>query len=100
MNDLVFVKYNRALRRHYNLRDTIDPISLDKLDDSNEWLVGENDRLGENSDEEMFDDDLTRGHISKASGAEEPAYFTREKNLLRKLRVVVLVRLSKREKQR
>ncbi|XP_073059753.1 uncharacterized protein [Primulina eburnea] len=34
LNDLVFIKYNRALKRRYDLRDKIDPISLDDIDDS------------------------------------------------------------------
>ncbi|CAL5349728.1 unnamed protein product [Camellia sinensis] len=51
LNDLVFVKYNRALRRRYNSRDTIDPIALTDVDESNEWLVG---RMEE---ELVFEDD-------------------------------------------
>ncbi|XP_075500617.1 uncharacterized protein LOC142539215 [Primulina tabacum] len=41
LNDLVYIKYNRALRRRYDMRDTIDPISLADIDDSNEWLMGD-----------------------------------------------------------
>lgn len=40
LNDLVFIKYNRTLRRRYNARNVIDPISLDNIDDTNEWLTG------------------------------------------------------------
>ena len=40
MNDLVYIKYIRALKRRYNLRDTIDPISMKDIEDSNEWLTG------------------------------------------------------------
>ncbi|XP_039048245.1 uncharacterized protein LOC120188944 [Hibiscus syriacus] len=36
LNNLVYVKYNRALKRRYNHRDVIDPISLDDIDESNE----------------------------------------------------------------
>ncbi|XP_059654196.1 uncharacterized protein LOC132300907 [Cornus florida] len=43
LNDLVFIKYNRALRRRYNMRDTLDPILLDDIDESNEWLTGRMD---------------------------------------------------------
>ncbi|KAM7466519.1 hypothetical protein LguiB_014081 [Lonicera macranthoides] len=39
LNDLVFAKYNRALKHKYKLRDTIDPVALDDIDDSNEWLL-------------------------------------------------------------
>lgn len=80
LNDLVFVKYNRALRRRYDARDRIDPISLADIDDSNEWLVGRMDEDNEvDQDEEfVFDDDyLTWGAVSKATGAEEETYQTR-----------------------
>nr|XP_019702101.1 uncharacterized protein LOC105033135 [Elaeis guineensis] len=40
LNDLVFVKYNRALRHRYNRHDTVDSISLKDIDDSNEWAAG------------------------------------------------------------
>ena len=64
LNDLVYIKYNRALKRRYNERNTIDPISLKDIDDSNEWLIGrmENkDSHGGAQDDFVFDDDnLTR----------------------------------------
>ncbi|XP_010456816.1 PREDICTED: uncharacterized protein LOC104738321 [Camelina sativa] len=41
LNDLVFVKYNRTLQRRYKLKDTIDPINLEDIDDCNECLVEE-----------------------------------------------------------
>ncbi|XP_073138291.1 uncharacterized protein [Henckelia pumila] len=40
LNDLVFIKYNRALKRRYDLRDKIEPISLDDIDEINEWRIG------------------------------------------------------------
>ncbi|XP_047259651.1 uncharacterized protein LOC124892413 [Capsicum annuum] len=39
LNDLVYVKYNRTLARHYDICDTIDPIMLDNIEDANEWLL-------------------------------------------------------------
>ena len=33
--DLVFVKYNRALKRMYNIRDTVGPVSLNDTDNCN-----------------------------------------------------------------
>ncbi|XP_042410286.1 uncharacterized protein LOC121999707 [Zingiber officinale] len=39
LNDLVFIKYNRALRRRYDSRDTIDPLILSEADDGNEWCT-------------------------------------------------------------
>ena len=40
MNDLVYIKYNRALKRRYNECNTIDPIFLKDIGASNEWLIG------------------------------------------------------------
>ncbi|XP_050252405.1 uncharacterized protein LOC126698931 [Quercus robur] len=61
LNDLVFVKYNQKMKARYNKRDVIDPISLDDIDESNEWLLGE---MGAKpsmnvEDELVFDDGLT-----------------------------------------
>ncbi|XP_065856458.1 uncharacterized protein [Euphorbia lathyris] len=79
LNDLVFVKYNRAQKFHRETRDTIDPISLRDIDDSNEWLMGRLDG-GESGD----DDDLVHpneglrwAHVGDAMGADESAYQTR-----------------------
>lgn len=41
LHDFIRIKYNQALKAHYNLWDTIDPIALDDIDDSNKWLAGE-----------------------------------------------------------
>ena len=35
-NDLVFVKYNQALKCRYDARDHIDLISLQDIDEANE----------------------------------------------------------------
>ncbi|XP_050945326.1 uncharacterized protein LOC103499176 [Cucumis melo] len=78
LNDLVFIKYNRALKRQYNLRDIVDPISLRDIDDSNEWLIGRLDDDSEEEDELVFDDDiLTWGDVSRAAGAKEPTFYSR-----------------------
>eukprot|EP00261_Vitis_vinifera_P040221 XP_019081464.1 PREDICTED: uncharacterized protein LOC104882034 [Vitis vinifera] len=75
LNDLVYIKYNRALKRKYNERNTIDPISLKDIDDSNEWLIGrmeDEDSHGGAQDDFVFDDDnLTWGDVARAAGAEE-----------------------------
>ncbi|VFQ83330.1 unnamed protein product [Cuscuta campestris] len=70
LNDLVFVKYNRALMRRHKMRDVIDPIILTTIDDCNEWL------LGEECSEETINEIPVRD-VSRASGAEEPIYYTR-----------------------
>ncbi|KAL0386203.1 UNVERIFIED_CONTAM: hypothetical protein Sradi_3014600 [Sesamum radiatum] len=74
LNDLVFIKYNGALRWRYDARDTIDPILLDEIDESNEWLLRS---LTLDSDEEnatvFEDDDLTWGDVARAVGVDEEA---------------------------
>ncbi|XP_074378716.1 uncharacterized protein LOC141720265 [Apium graveolens] len=75
LNDLVFVKYNRASRRRYELRDKIDPILLNEIDDNNEWLVGKVDgESDEENDDYVFskEDGLTYRDVAKASGTAEP----------------------------
>ncbi|XP_042379959.1 uncharacterized protein LOC121972342 [Zingiber officinale] len=83
LNDLVFVKYNRALKLWYDARDKIDLISLTDIDDSNEWLMGKMDGESDNEEDELIfeGDDLTWDVVARASGAEEPEYCTRGKTL-------------------
>ena len=74
----MFIKYNTALKRRYNLQDIVDPISLKDIDDSNEWLIGRLDDDSEEDDELVFDDDsLTWGDVSRAVGAKEPSFYSR-----------------------
>ncbi|KAK4400266.1 hypothetical protein Sango_1132700 [Sesamum angolense] len=68
-------RYNRVLRRRYDARDTIDPILLDELDESNEWLLG---RLTLDSDEEnayslrfQYLRMMTWGDVARAAGVDE-----------------------------
>lgn len=79
LNDLVFVKYNRALRRRYELRDTIDPILLTDIDDSNEWLVGRLDGESDEDDDFVFSeqDGLSYKDVAIASGVTESRYNSR-----------------------
>ncbi|TYK03327.1 hypothetical protein E5676_scaffold6571G00020 [Cucumis melo var. makuwa] len=74
----VFIKYNRAVKRRYNIRDIVDPISLRDIDDSNERLIGRLDDDSEEEDELVFDDDtLTWGDVSRAAGAKKPTFYSR-----------------------
>ncbi|XP_028092781.1 serine/threonine-protein kinase SRK2I-like isoform X5 [Camellia sinensis] len=57
LNDLVYVKYNRTLRFRYDMRNTLDPISLQNIDESNEWLLGRMDGESDEDNEPVFDDD-------------------------------------------
>nr|KYP76643.1 hypothetical protein KK1_020893 [Cajanus cajan] len=82
LHNLVYVKYNQALKQRYNLKDEVDPISLHDIDECNEWLVEEMD--GDDDDEEaqderVFDGDdpLTWGYVYRASGVGEPIMYTR-----------------------
>ncbi|XP_019226720.1 PREDICTED: uncharacterized protein LOC109208135 [Nicotiana attenuata] len=78
LNDLVYVKYNRALKTRFDLRNIIDPISLDHIDHSNEWLVGEMGVNFEAENELVFggDDDLTWGDVARASGSEDAQTYS------------------------
>ncbi|KAL8456590.1 hypothetical protein ACS0TY_034718 [Phlomoides rotata] len=78
MNDLVYVKYNRALKRRYEARGRLDPISLTNIDESNEWVTG---RMEDDEEDELVfeGDDLMWGVVARASGVDEPAYDTRGK---------------------
>jgi len=51
LDNLVFVKDNRALNCQFNKRDTIVPILLNDIDDSNEWLIR---RMKDNSNNDSF----------------------------------------------
>ena len=70
------------MKAQYDKHDVIDPISLDDIDESNEWLLGE---MGAESsmnveDELVFDDDndgLTWGVVARAIGVGEPRKNTR-----------------------
>ncbi|XP_049385881.1 uncharacterized protein LOC125849992 [Solanum stenotomum] len=75
LNDLVYIKYNRTLKCHYDARDLIDPIRLDNIDDTNEWLVG----CPEDQEDELVydDDDLTWGSVATSIGADESIYHLR-----------------------
>ncbi|XP_075522247.1 uncharacterized protein LOC142555315 [Primulina tabacum] len=62
------------------MRDTIDPISLADIDDSNEWLMGElNYNSGDENDLVFDDDSLTWGEVGRASGVDEYAYNFRSR---------------------
>ena len=74
------MKYNQKMKARYDKCDVIDPISLDDIDESNEWLLGE---MGVEpsmnvEDELVFDDDgLTWGVVARAAGVGEPRKNTR-----------------------
>jgi len=62
LHDLVYIKYNQQLGQRYNIRDEIDPILLNDIDECNEWLMEEVDDDNDNENrgnELVFDDDPT-----------------------------------------
>ncbi|XP_043702361.1 uncharacterized protein LOC122652633 isoform X2 [Telopea speciosissima] len=68
LNDLVYVQYNRRLQERSRERRkqcrNFDPLQLDELDWSSEWMVGQ-------SKEDLVhpQDDLTWGDVDRAIGA-------------------------------
>ncbi|WOL01680.1 hypothetical protein Cni_G10397 [Canna indica] len=87
LHDLVFVKYNQALKQRYNVRDEIDPTSLNDIDECNEWLVGEmeDDNTDDAGNELVFEDDTLNWEIVyRASGAGELRTYTRQQARKRK----------------
>lgn len=80
LNDMVFVKYNRALQRRMKKSNSSDPILFEEIDESNEWLMGrmEGDSDSDEQDDLVFANEyLTWTVVSEATGAEEPNYATR-----------------------
>ncbi|XP_020250263.1 uncharacterized protein LOC109827663 [Asparagus officinalis] len=51
----LYCKYNQALKKRFDCRDSIDPIKLADIDESNEWLLGQ---FGEG---ENAENDLVKG---------------------------------------
>ena len=79
LNDLIFVKLNRALKRRHEESTSRDLILLKEIDESNEWLLGRMEG-DSNDDDLMFEDDtLTWPTVAQACGANEPRYGTRSR---------------------
>ena len=59
------------MKKRYNERDTIDPIILKEIDESNEWLIGRmndddsHDHVDTQDDLVFDDDDLTWGDVAR-----------------------------------
>lgn len=66
----------------------MNPIELNDIDESNEWLMGRMDGSYSNDEDDDLvfeDDDLTWKHVSQATGAEEPIHLTRAEKIQVKL---------------
>ena len=73
---MVYVKFNRSLNRRSKRNDKADPILLNEIDESNEWLLGTMEQNG--ADNIVFEgEDLTRDVVEDAVGVNEPIYSTR-----------------------
>ena len=61
------------------MRNTLDPIYLQNIDESNEWLLGRMDGESDEDNEPVFDDDdgLTWATVARASGVEESSHASR-----------------------
>ncbi|XP_020979181.1 uncharacterized protein LOC110271880 [Arachis ipaensis] len=86
MESLVFIKYNQQLIERYNLKDEVDPIALNDIDECNEWLVGEIGTATFRDDDNMDDDadlihqddnTLSWNLVFEAMGGHEPMTYTR-----------------------
>ncbi|XP_019432670.1 PREDICTED: uncharacterized protein LOC109339653 [Lupinus angustifolius] len=99
MHDLVYVKYNQALKWRYNIKDEVGPISLNDIDECNAWLVGEMDSDDdEGGNERVFeddDDDLQWDVVYRASGIGEP----RMSSICQKIKNPILICLRGKAKK-
>ena len=82
LHDLVYIKYNQQLAQRYDIRDEINPILLNDIDECNEWSVKEVDDDNNNEDrgnELVFYDDptLNWATVYEASGIGELVVYTR-----------------------
>ncbi|XP_006584208.1 uncharacterized protein [Glycine max] len=84
LQDLVYVKYNQALLDRFECHDVIDPIALNDIDDSNEWLLGELEGDEAGNDLVFDDDDLNWLDVAEATGAGEPLQNTRSQTHINK----------------
>ena len=62
----------------------IDPIALNDIDDSNEWLLGELEGEEAGNDLVFDDDDLNWLDVAEATGAGEPLQNTRSQTHINK----------------
>lgn len=83
LQNLVFLKYNQTLKERQNCNDKIDPVILDDINASSEWLLGDEAHVGQ-ADTIYDDDDLDWLDVELASGAAEPVFNTRRQAALLK----------------
>lgn len=78
-HNLIYIKYNQALKTCYNLRDNINLILLD-INNSSKWMIGEIDADLKNAEHEIvfYDDNLKWGDVVNASGVGEIKTYTKQ----------------------
>ncbi|KAE8695810.1 Detected protein of unknown function [Hibiscus syriacus] len=78
LNDMVFVKFNSALERRAESKET-DPILLQDIDESNDWFMKrvEDDEDEDEDEAVFFSEDFTLSDVANASSAYKPIYLTR-----------------------
>jgi len=47
---VVYIQYNQQFAQRYNIRDEINPIILNDMDECNEWLMGQVDDNNDNEE--------------------------------------------------
>ncbi|KAL4349646.1 hypothetical protein AHAS_Ahas10G0062800 [Arachis hypogaea] len=86
MESLVFIKYNQQFIERYNLKDEVDSIALNDIDECNEWLMREigtatfrnDDNVDDDADLAHQDDNtLSWNLVFEAMGGHEPTTNTR-----------------------
>ena len=82
---MVFVKYNQDLKERFGSADLVDPILLNDIDYSNEWLVGETGGDGGAEEKVLNDDTLTWEAVSDVIGAGKSLKHTRQQAKLKKV---------------
>ncbi|XP_058004458.1 uncharacterized protein LOC131180789 [Hevea brasiliensis] len=78
LDNLVYVKYNRALLCQQTFGDITTPVDLANIDESNEWLLSECD--GDDNDDNslvFMNGVLTWGDVGRATGVFESRYESR-----------------------
>ncbi|KAJ0621437.1 putative HAT dimerization domain, ribonuclease H-like superfamily [Helianthus annuus] len=77
LNDMVYVKFNRAMHRRHKMEGTADPITLEEIDECNEWLMGTMEDEEHDRDLVFEGEDLTWSEVGRASGVHERVHLTR-----------------------
>lgn len=74
LQDLVYIRYNQALKERFDFHDVMDLILINDNNDINEWLVEKmsGDVEDVEDDLEFNDDTLTWGDVASVTGAGEP----------------------------